>query len=108
LENQGVYVRPDAEYKPLAPDLIYKYSNNVYNQQNPVGYVDLGQRRYLSTEPTVITNNLSYSRVASQYGNNIPQYVGSVSNTYPEPLQFQNSYVYSQPAQTIINRVNSS
>jgi hypothetical protein len=49
LENQGVFVRPDAEFKPLAPDLIYKYSGNSYNQQSPVGYVDLGQRRFLST-----------------------------------------------------------
>jgi hypothetical protein len=49
LENQGVFVRPDAEFKPLAPDLIYKYSGNSYIQQSPVGYVDLGQRRFLST-----------------------------------------------------------
>lgn len=78
METQGVYVRPDAEYKPLAGDLLYKYSGNVHNQNNPVGYVDLGQRRYLSTEPTLISNDLAYSNVTSRIG---PQYIGPVTYT---------------------------
>ncbi len=31
----------------------------------PVGYVDLGSRRYLSTAPTNINQNLAYSNVQS-------------------------------------------
>ncbi len=37
LQNQGVTVRSDAVYRPIDPQLIYKYSNE--HSHNPVGYV---------------------------------------------------------------------
>lgn len=56
-------MRPDAEYKPIESDLLYKFTNNTSNPNIPVGYVDLGSRRYLSTAPTHSTTNLGYSNV---------------------------------------------
>ena len=49
-----MHIQQDAEFQPLSSDLLYKYSSNNENQKNPVGYVDLGSRRNLSTAPTNI------------------------------------------------------
>lgn len=49
-------IRNDAEYKPIQSDLLYKFTNNLENYNVPVGYVDLGSRRYLSTAPTYANN----------------------------------------------------
>lgn len=74
----------------------------------PVGYVDLGSRRYLSTAPTVVGgSHLGVSNVQSISGNN-PSYIGTTS--YREPLNFQQSQVtysnYVPEPPTFINRVN--
>jgi hypothetical protein len=64
LESQGVMVKPNAEFRPIQSDLLYKYVSSETNSQNiPVGYVDMGSRRYLSTAPTVTNQNLMYSNV---------------------------------------------
>jgi hypothetical protein len=65
-------VKPDAEYKPIQSDLLYQYTTNTQNSNNPVGYVDLGSRRYLSTAPTYVENsNLGFSNVQLVGGTSI-------------------------------------
>lgn len=46
-------VQPNAEYKPIDPRLIYQYSS--VQGDKPVGYVEDGFQRNLSTAPTVPT-----------------------------------------------------
>jgi hypothetical protein len=96
LESQGIAVRPDAEYKPIQSDLLYKYANTSQSAQTtPIGYVDLGSRRYLSTAPTITNPNLGFSNVHS-----VNSYIPGL-NSYMtgQPIQgtnFQQSQVYTQ------------
>ena len=55
LNNQGVEVRTDAEYKPLNPTLIYNYSTRPESKLASIGYVDQGHSRMFSNAPTYIT-----------------------------------------------------
>ena len=48
LGQQGVNVKNDAEYRPIDSSLIYNYSSRPESSQKPVGYVDMGERRFLS------------------------------------------------------------
>ena len=52
LKDQGVEVKPDAEYKPINSTLIYKYSTRPSSKLQPIGYVDQGHSRALSNAPT--------------------------------------------------------
>lgn len=83
LQSQGVEVRPDAEFRPINPALIYNYSARPESKYNPIGYVDQGQSRVFSNSPTFMPP--------------IPDY-------YPQPQQlyrtlsaqkFETSRVYS-------------
>lgn len=64
LQRQGVTVRQDAEFKPIDPKLIYNYSNQY--SHNPIGYVEDGYQRNLSTAPT-IQNISNYSYQGGYY-----------------------------------------
>ncbi len=107
LESQGVMVKNDAEFKPMQSDLLYKYVSSESSSHNlPVGYVDMGSRRYLSTAPTVINPNLGYSNVQYVEGSN-PSYLSG--SGLKEQLNFHQSQAYSNyPAEqpTFINRIN--
>lgn len=50
LGNQGINVRNDAEFKKLDPRLLYEYSSQRGDQ--PVGYYEDGNHRYMSTAPS--------------------------------------------------------
>jgi hypothetical protein len=52
LGHQGIEVRPDAQFKPIDPKLLYQYSGSQQTGTKPVGYVEDGYRRYLSTSPS--------------------------------------------------------
>ena len=52
LQDQGINVQGDAEFKPINPTLIYNYSSRPESRFNNIGYVDQGQSRVLSTAPT--------------------------------------------------------
>lgn len=71
----------------------------------PVGYVDMGSRRNLSTAPTIINQNLGYSNVQVVGGTN--SYIPG-PNSYingPSNMIFQQSQVYSVEQPTFINGV---
>jgi hypothetical protein len=93
-------VRPDAEYKPIQSDLLYKYANTSQSAQTtPVGYVDLGARRYLSTAPTYVNSNLGFSNVQSVSGNS---YMTGLKSYMTGPNSYMtgpNSYMAGQPIQ---------
>jgi hypothetical protein len=56
LQQQGVNIRSDAEFRQINPTLIYNYSNKPENKDNPVGYFDQGTHRTLSNAPTYINS----------------------------------------------------
>ena len=60
LQQQGVAVKPDAQYRPIDPRLIYEYTNNSSNMNNPVGYVEDGNHRFLSTSPSYRSGEQTY------------------------------------------------
>ena len=98
LESQGFAVRPDAEYKPIQSDLLYKYANTSQSAQTtPVGYVDLGARRYLSTAPTYVNSNLGFSNVQSVSGNSYIQGPNSYIQGPNSYMTGSNSYMTGQP-----------
>ena len=109
LESQGIAVRSDAEYKPIQSDLLYKYANtNQSAHTMPVGYVDQGSRRYLSTAPTIINPNLAYSNVQSSVSGMNSYIPGPNSYITGQPIHgttFQQSQVYSQLQPTFIHGV---
>ena len=84
LKQQGLNIQNDAEFRPIDPQLIYKYSTNNTNAHNPVGYVEDGNRRFLSTSPsrfeysqTSINQPLSPRMGYSEVNNFQPQYQNS-------------------------------
>lgn len=73
----------------------------------PVGYVDLGSRRYLSTAPTNVGPNLGYSNV-QLVGRNASYVQGQnsyISGPSIQHLPFQQSQVYSNEQPTFINAI---
>lgn len=68
LQQQGVFVKPDAEFRPINPTLIYNYSNQAETKDNPIGYVDQGHYRPFSNAPTM-SNHPYYNEI---YNSNYP------------------------------------
>lgn len=52
LEQQGFNVRGDAQFQPIDPRLLYQYTTKSSNGNNPIGYVEDGNHRFLSTSPS--------------------------------------------------------
>lgn len=95
LQNQGVTVRPDAEYRRIDPKLIYNYS--AVHREKPIGYVEDGYERNLSTAPTIYSHDYLPSQT----------YVSQVQ-PYTYSSQYGDNQYYSQPQQTYINTAVSS
>jgi hypothetical protein len=53
-------VRQDAEFRPIDPKLIYKYS--AEHKDHPIGYVEDGYQRNLSTAPSLPNGLMGSSR----------------------------------------------
>lgn len=73
LREQGVDVKPNAEFRPIDPSLIYNYSSRPESRYNHVGYVDQGTHRLLSNTPSYPYNYYpSESSLAGSQAGNYP------------------------------------
>ena len=100
MQNQGVNVRSDAEYRKIDPRLIYNYS--TVNRENPIGYVENGYERNLSTAPTFF--NPSQSNVTQIYSQQ--NHPPPTRNTYVSQVESYQSP--SSQTRTYHNEYNNS
>lgn len=98
LQNQGVSVQPNAEFRPIDPKLLYNYTSNTNNAFNPVGYVEDGQRRLLSTSS--LRNMETFRTTSPPHRFNEYRQEGFLGGS-PSEYGYQHNYSnqYSQPNQ---------
>jgi hypothetical protein len=93
-------VRSDAEYKPINSKLLYDYSGNENTKTKPVGYVEDGNRRYLSTSPSPFQEQQLHAPTPSSFNQMSfnPQHYETQPYTTSTPSQkgsLQQSVMYS-------------